>query len=413
MFLVYTVRIPINYASLVTAAYAAQMAFLLVCFSRSRPVLSLGWSLIALTYGLIQTMTLLAASTTPTGTNALDILSALAKVLGVFLFCGLASGTCVSAGAWLTFLRLMLGLTFVAIAYNFFVHVSELPNISGAQSSYQFDFASFFANRNQFGLFLFISLFAHVLYIQSTKLRAWNAILFLTQFASLLLTMSRGSIAATLTFLCVLAASNWKRLPAQVALTIAGVLGAVVTVWKPASARLPYQFLVRSDVGLAGRDQLWRFGIEVWQSTNLLLGAGSFRGLSMAQQAGMGQEEFHSFFVELLVSGGLFELILVMGIFAYAMRRLKHAGRTGQSIANTYGAALVGLTLLGLVESIGFFTIGFVGSLFTVMFLTWPLMLSSTSFTGGNLVAGAQDAAPPDLVRQRAAAHLANEVREL
>src|SRR5699024_12245548 len=61
------------------------------------------------------------------------------------------------------------------------------------------------ANRNQFGYFLFLSIVAHALHLAGRRPRLHNVGLFGLQIVSLLLTMSRGSIAATIIFAFVFA----------------------------------------------------------------------------------------------------------------------------------------------------------------------------------------------------------------
>ena len=162
--------------------------------------------------------------------DVLDLLGAAAGIIGILVFAGLVQALHPSETDLHTFLGGFLWLTFIAIIVNFVQHASDIPLMFSADSSYQFEFASFFANRNQFGYFLFLGLVAHMLYLHGRRCRVHNIGLFALQIASLLLTMSRGSIAASVIFLTVFAVLRLRTKPKYFAsfLAVSGIGAAVV-----------------------------------------------------------------------------------------------------------------------------------------------------------------------------------------
>lgn len=331
------------------------------------------WIAIAVVYGIMQATTLVSVGMRYGTYDSLDLLGAAAGIIGVLVFAGLVQALHPSEHDLQTFLGGFLWLTFIAIIVNFVQHARDIPLMFSADSSYQFEFASFFANRNQFGYFLFLSLVAHMLYLHGRRCRAHNLGLFALQIASLLLTMSRGSIAASLIFLAVFAVLRLRTKPKFFGSFLAvGGIGASVVVATGVGDKLE-ELILRPDAALAGRDVVWSIGLDIWREHGIMLGSGSFRGVTIAQERGMPYEEFHSFFIESLVGGGVADLILMLLILGLVWLRVVRshldAGRR-----HVLYASVVGVLGLSCVESVSFFTVGLVGTLFTIFFVSLPIL---------------------------------------
>ncbi|HJF77089.1 MAG TPA: O-antigen ligase family protein [Brevibacterium linens] len=372
--------IPVPFMVVVGAGYALQLAVISTAAFHLRLQPRDPWIAIAVLYGIVQTTTLASVGMQYGTYDAFDLLGAAAGIIGIVAFAGLFQAMRPNERDLQIFLVGFLWLTFVATCVNLVQHAAEIPSILGADSSYQFEFASFFANRNQFGYFLFLSLVAHALYLHGRRPRFHNIGLFALQIASLLLTMSRGSIAASLIFLTVFGVLRFRSQPKYAAsfLTVGGI-GAVAVAASGQGGRLE-ELVLRPEAALAGRDEVWSIGLDIWREHGILLGSGSFRSVEIAQERGMPYEEFHSFFVETLVGGGIVELVVMLSVLGLVWRKVVRS-RLDIGRRHVLYASAVGVAGLACVESVSFFTVGLVGTLFTIFFVSLPLLYAHLSPT--------------------------------
>lgn len=374
--LAFNTGLEIPYDALVPFAYLSTMLVLVLGLAARCRVPTKSWVLIACLYGITQGLTLWSAISLYGSYDSLDLFNALGKVIGVWVFAGMGSSLRLTGTEYVRFLRIIIGVTIVAISYNLMINGSSFSSaFNPSASSYSISFSSFFANRNQFGQFLFLSVFAHLLYVGRTRFRFWNFLLFTSQTISLVLTFSRGAIAATAVLVLVFAVAKLQTRPlrlASLALGLVVVSVAFFVQWGDTIVRL----LFRPEVGLSGRDVAWDFGVQVWHDSSLLLGSGIFSGLNEAQSRGMMLGEFHSFFIETLVAGGLVELIFVACLVVYSASRLLKS-KFGATTKHIYLAGYSGLFVLCAIESISFFTIGFVGTAFSMFFVLLPNTLAN------------------------------------
>lgn len=372
---VYRVGVSVPFAAAVVAGYALQLGIVAMMAVHWRVQPRDPWIWIALVYGLLQILTLSSVSVRYGDYESLDLVGAIAGMICIVVYAGVVRALQPSERELNTFLTGFLWLTVTAIIVNFVLNGRDFPQIFGAGSSYQFDFSSFFANRNQFGYFLFFGIVAHALHLHGRRLRAHNVVLFSLQIASLLLTMSRGSIAATLIFVTVFGVLRFRVKPRYlIALTVAGVVGAVVLVRSGAGDAVR-DLLVRPDAAMAGRDVIWSLGLDIWRESGIFLGSGGFRGIAIAQERGMEPEEFHSFIVESLVSGGLAKLLLLLAIVVAVWVRLVRSP-LDNGRRHVLCAGLAGVGGLSFVESVSLFSVGLVGTIFTVFVISLPLLCS-------------------------------------
>lgn len=370
---VHTLAAPVPFTAAVVAGYAVQLAILVLMALHWRIQPRDPWLGIALVYGILQALTLFSVCLRFGDYDPMDLVGAIAGMICIVAYAGLAQSLRPSERELNTFLVGFLWLTLVAIVVNVVLNGTDIPQILGSGSSYQFDFSSFFANRNQFGYFLFLGLVAHVLHLHGRRLRVHNITLFALQIASLLLTMSRGSIAASLIFLTAFAVLRFRVRARYLLLLLGAGLASAVLVIRTGAGDVLRDLLLRPDAALAGRDVIWSLGLDIWRENGILLGGGGFRGVAIAQARGMEPSEFHSFFVETLVRGGLLELVLLLGIVALVWVRLARSP-LDRGRRHVLCASSAGVAGLSLVESVSLFSAGLVGTIFTIFVISLPLL---------------------------------------
>jgi O-antigen ligase len=274
------------------------------------------------------------------------------------------------------FMKYMIIFAIIACLYNIVKNWTLILNLINITSSYQVDLKSFFPNRNQFGMFLFIAIVANnYRTLVSKKNSAYYMVNFLL-IMNLMMTMSRGAILALLIFYIILYIQQLKSKKTLISLII--ILSTVITVIFSNSQLRDFivRNVVRADAGVAGRLDVWKMGVNVYSKSNLLSGVGFHTGIDIAKAAGFRFDQFHNFFIDILVSGGLIELMFMVITILYVYRRvmIKCWDRNYKRI---YKASMGAIIALGLVESVSFFSIGFVDTIYTIFFITIPILASS------------------------------------
>lgn len=97
----------------------------------------------------------------------------------------------------------MIDLAIIACIYNIVSNLSILTSgFAGVSSSYEIKLCSFFVNRNQFGMFLVVSIFLFE-FAFSTNRSWYKKIVLVLLLTNLLLTFSRGSMISVMFFYIV------------------------------------------------------------------------------------------------------------------------------------------------------------------------------------------------------------------
>lgn len=390
---VFTVGLPMFINAAVAGGYLIQLALVGFVALHWRVQPRDPWIWLALLYGILQALTLVFAVVQHGSFPLMDLVNAGSKIIGVIVYAGMAQALVPSEKEMRRFLVGFLWLTASAIIVNLLLNAADFSNLFTVNSSYELDFSSFFANRNQFGYFLFLSILAHTLYLHDKKPRLLNIILMAAQVASLLLTMSRGALLALLLFVVSFAVFQFRERARFLLSFIAGGVIFVLAARHFGFGTIFTDLVIRPDAGLSGRNDIWGIGLEVWLSHNIVFGLGSFRGSEIAQEQGMITPEFHSFFVETLVAGGLAELLLLVLILAIVWSRLAKSPLDSSRRHLLFSAGL-GIAGLSLVESSSLFTIGLVGTMFTVFMVTLPILYSN--LRRSEIVVSTQDVTPDE-----------------
>lgn len=265
--------------------------------------------------------------------------------------------------------------------YNIVTNYSLILNFSRITNSYEVNFSSFFANRNTYGTFLFLTIFCtFFLYLFDNKKKIYVLGLFFFGL-NLLFTMSRGSILTTIIFgfSYYFYSSNQKKsqiIVYVILFTLLLGIGFIILKNNPRFSSFIMKYFVRADVGTSGRGDLWVKGMNIAFSHNIFNGVGFYTGIGMTN----GDIQFHSFFVDTIVDSGLlglfFKLFVLFKSYCYVKSYSKK--NNNKNFYNYYKSAFVALVFLGIFESVNFFSLGFTETEFTLMFITIPWFLGGT-----------------------------------
>ena len=221
-----------------------------------------------------------------------------------------------------------------------------------------------------------LALIAHAIYYE----RKHSVISILTMClltVNLILTFSRGAILMACIFI-VIYFKPWKFARISKNKYIIGItlVGLIYVSMQPNIMNFISSIVIRKESGLTGRGLAWETGVSLISNTNLIFGVGNFTAKNVVYEL-LAHNEYHSFYIETLVSGGLVEVMLYGLLFLFMYSRIKLIRYFDFNTFEVYQAAYIALLCYASIESVSFFSIGYVDTIFLVMFITIPLMYSN------------------------------------
>lgn len=284
----------------------------------------------------------------------------------------------------LKFFKGIIVLGVIASIFNLFINYDQLLNVFNVRNAYAYNFQSFYLNRNTYAQLLFFSIIANTVLFMEKKTKVGLVFYILFGF-NLISTFSRGSLlAVAVFFLIYFIITNRKAIMKKVTVVAGGVV-TLALIWT--SSRLQefvIQTLIRSDVGTTKRTGIWDVAFQLLDETSWLFGIGEFSAVNYLNQFGYSNSQFHSFYVETLVTGGLSLLIFFIGVLWFIAKKIKLIMKNDKNIGVVYFAGFISMIIYAFFESISFFTMGYVGTLYSTFFISIPLMYSNSFVIDGN-----------------------------
>lgn len=290
--------------------------------------------------------------------------------------------TCFFAG------MVVIGL--VACIVNFYLYKDEIFTMF--ETAKLIGVKSFFAHRNQFAVFLYVSIISNIMLILRANKKYVKAILFISLIIlglSIITTSSRTGIAATALFIVLffITTSSIKfvhKFFIVYLLIVLLISSYVVTINKYPEVAVKVEdyienVLVREGTikTFTGRDEFWKIAIEVLQEnkTNMHFGIGRFLAVDLLEEYKVTQ--FHNFYIEALMTGGIMELVFFIFIHIFALVKV-FISKIDKKYKLLYLSMLISLAIYGMFESMSRFSIGCADTICLVFFITIPLLHSNT-----------------------------------
>lgn len=361
------------YALMVQAAWILQIVVLLVALRSQK--LPLGFVALVFLMAVIQGLSLIWGAAQGNPTEIWDVANILVRLASQIVMFGMFYYVVITERMFLLFMKSFVAVAIIACLYNLGVNYDSLHLFGTVAASHGVSFSSFFANRNQFGSFLFLAIVALAYYTAKRRFSILQFLVYALLFVNVVLSLSRAAIGGAVIFLLIILLVNAFRSPLRVAALILGAIaGAVVVVMSSGWLSGMTSYVFRPEAGASGRDIIWEHGLQLWLE-NPLTGVGMFTGVSMIGPD-FGFDQFHSLYVDLLVDTGILGLIFVLALVAVAHGRM-FSNRSANRYRSVGFAALVGLVVLTLFESVGFFTASYAATVFTIFFISIPLLLGN------------------------------------
>lgn len=304
-----------------------------------------------------------------------DIFNMFGKAIMIYTFVVIPLGQSISNNDFREFAERFTLLSFIICIFNVIDNISTIVNFFNISNSYQFTVTGVFANRNQFGAFMFIGIVAHTYLISMKATSKFDYIVYTLQFTNLILSMSRGAMLATGVFLLFYWGLHKHFITRHPLFSIFSfgticIFGANSGIWG-----FIQRNIIRSEVGNSGRSDVWLLGLRIANRkfSSLFVGQGLFHGVSIAQSSGMSFDQFHSLYVDTIVSGGIIELLFLIALFSYIV--IKVVRSSNGDLKWVCLSSLIGYLTLCFFESDSVMSVGYVDMINTIFFATVPLLI--------------------------------------
>lgn len=339
----------------------------------------LEYIMMSLIYLYILSLTVISNIFMEINIELFDLINVFAKAITLFLFFSLPKNINLKKETLFKFYQYMIILGIVACIYNMIVNFNSILHFFSINSSYELSLKSFFSNRNQFGSFLFIELTL----IEAYKNKSKNVNIFLyfcsaLFLVNLVLTMSRGAILATAVFFIYVFLNQRGKLLLKVLSLALFIYGTTMVLMSNNSLFMFIRnMIIRPESGTTGRSGIWLIGLSVLAENNFIVGLGLNTALRIAKTKGLLLEQFHSFYIELLLNGGILELLFTAVVIISVIKYLA-VNNAAKVDKNIIYARLLGFLSLGVFESVSLFSIGYVDVFFSIFIITLPILISNS-----------------------------------
>lgn len=356
-------------------AQAVIIVFYFIGFTKAE--IKTSYIIIALLFMLFQSITILINYFSYISINYYDYMNVLATFTNFFLFLCIPSKFRMTYKSLEKFLIGIIILGVLASLYNLVINFDGLTNLAQVKNSYEVNFSSFYLNRNSFAQFLFFAIMANTIVVMKRK--KWYFYLNYLLFGlNLLITFSRTATVATLVFLLVFFLIYWrKQLLTQFKISTVVITTLVLVFLSSTNREFMSELFIRKEAGTSHRSELWLLGAGILNNTNWVFGVGQHTGIRILQLSGESNSEFHSFYIEMLLMGGLALVGFYVVIFYIIMKNIGIIYKQDRIVGTVYVASLLSFFVYGFFESASFFSLGYVGTLFTIFYITMPLMYAN------------------------------------
>lgn len=286
----------------------------------------------------------------------------------------------------------LLGI--VACIVNVVIYREEILRVLGIGGEAKLqNVKSFFAHRNQFAMFLYFSIISSVMLFINTNKKLFKVLLsicILIFGISILITASRTGIACALIFsgLFFLTTDRLK-VKTKIIVILAGILlllicGYVIynnfpDLGEKIKDSIQKVLIRESSIKtFTGRSIFWDLAMDLLKTSPLfmLFGVGRFAGLELIKSYGVTQ--FHNFYIEALIAGGIMELLYLLSIYFIVIRNVIKSD-IDKKYKILYIALYVSYAVYCNFESLGRFSIGCADTMCLVFLITIPLLHSNSN----------------------------------
>lgn len=282
-----------------------------------------------------------------------------------------------------SFFKGIIYMALVACIVNVILYYREIAVTLGIIKTKEWvNIKSFFANRNQFAFFLYLSLIAEFFVMRKSNNLIYK-ILFPIFIVNLLLTMSRTGILVAiilfgLMFLFTDKISRRTKILIVVSLIAIAIMSLVIIktnytdLWKTLNR---YFLRIEHIKDFGGRTDIWNVGIDILKESplNFIFGVGRFQSTKLLEIDGKVFTQFHNIYLDLVLTSGIVGLLYFVFIYFTVIKKVLKSN-LDKKFKNLYLIMYITYGIYIMFESFGRFSIGSSDTLCLIFFLTIPLL---------------------------------------
>lgn len=280
------------------------------------------------------------------------------------------------------FMKSYVAFMVVACVYNLAANWSLILRVGSLSTAYSVDIASFFDNKNTFGMFLYLAVAATVFLLKVDR-RAVYKWVFAFFMLSLVLTFSRTALGAAGIFLVIELLARPKRRFQNAA--ILGGLSAFASAAIGLSDGLKdfvVRLVIRDDSAVLARGDVWQVGFSLLQGGRLFFGYGEGASMQLLATSAISQYT-HNALLTLLLDGGLIKVGLWLLVATFVLRRLRGVHAHSPSVYSWFLAINVSGLAYSMFESVTWFDASAVSFIYTVLSLSTLLLYENRTQSEG------------------------------
>ena len=279
------------------------------------------------------------------------------------------------------FFRGMILMGLFACIVNVYIYHEEILKLfeKGAKV---YKIKSFFCHRNQFAIFLYTAIISNMFLILRKNKSIFYKLTLLVFLANLVFTASRTGIFCCAIFAALFFITTDRfSIKTKIVIFIVGVdilLGATYYINNshPEIIENVKKVLIRTDTikSFTGRSDLWEIGTDLISENNCtkFFGIGRFKGVEIVEET-KNLTQFHSFYIEALVTGGIMELVYFILIYLIVIIKVMFSNLE-KKYKSIYISMFISYFIYCSFESLSRFSIGCADTLCMIVFITIPIL---------------------------------------
>lgn len=283
------------------------------------------------------------------------------------------------------FFRGMIFMGLFACIVNIYIYHEEILKLfeKGAKV---YKIKSFFGHRNQFAIFLYTAIISNMFLILRKNKNIFYKLTLIVFLSNLLFTSSRTGLLCTAIFAGLFFITTDRfSIKTKVVIFIVGVdilLGVTYCLNNshPEIVENVRKVLIRTDTikSFTGRSDLWEIGTDLISENNFtkIFGIGRFKGVEIVEET-KNLTQFHSFYIEALVTGGIIEITYFIFIYVTVVIKVM-TSNLQKKYKSIYISMFISYFIYCAFESLSRFSIGCADTLCMIVFITIPILHSNS-----------------------------------
>lgn len=317
-----------------------------------------------------------------------DVANVASVIINIFLFIFMCLKFEIDKTTFLEFMKKMIKLGVVAYVVGILLNAKDMIiNLFITKNSYAGAFKSFFANRNNFGMFLLIMSISNLYIILNDKKKKdiYIQILFTI---GILLTMSRNCIIGMFLFYLLVFVFNYKKIRQKftdkqiksiILITLIVItLFIFIIVLFPKSIQTMDQLFIRSYTISpdSGRLKVWKNGLQIFLY-NPILGVGRYRAINLNQSIFNSKlTHFHSIYMETLATYGVIGFVVLIYFIYSIFKKIKNS-KIDSKDKKIILSGLITFLFVSCFETTCRMSIGYVDTMSMIYFIIIPIMYAN------------------------------------